>query len=225
MATKGVVDIVFLIDATGSMAHCIDAVKSNIQAFCRDLINDQQSPVRDWRARVVGYRDYEADGKNWLVNNPFVRKYEDLERQFAELRAQGGGDNPEDLLDALYLLATTESTEQQYPEDPHKWRDIHDAARVVIIFTDASFHETLRIPEAEGADIEIVQQECMSNRLILSIFAPEEDGFYDLSEIPHASYTAASGDSLGSITKDSDAFRELMKQLAKSVSQSASQLQ
>ena len=65
----------------------------------------------------------------------------------------------------------------------------------------------------------------MSNRLILSIFAPEEDGFYDLSEIPHASYTAASGDSLGSITKDNDAFRELMKQLAKSVSQSASQLQ
>ena len=45
MSTKGVVDIVFLIDATGSMKHCIDAVKSNIQAFCRDLVNDQQSPV------------------------------------------------------------------------------------------------------------------------------------------------------------------------------------
>ena len=183
--------------------------------------------MRDWRAKVVGYRDYESDGKDWLVNNPFVRKYEDLERQFDALQARGGGDRPEDLLDALHLLATTESTGQQDPEDRQKWRDIHDAARVVIIFTDAPFHKTLRIPEAEGADVGIVKQECMSSRLILSIFAPEDDddGFYDLSEIPHSSYTAASGDSLGSITKDSEAFSELMKQLAKSVSQSASVLQ
>ena len=224
MSTKGVVDIVFLIDATGSMKHCIDAVKSNIQAFCRDLVNDQQSPVRDWRAKVVGYRDYKADGKeDWLVDNPFVRKYEDLEQQFAKLQAWGGGDDPEDLLDALYLLATMESTGQQYKEDPRKWRDIHDAARVVVIFTDAPFHKTLRIPEAEGADVEIVQQVCMSNRIILSIFAPDEDGFYDLSEIPCASYTPASGDSLESITKDKESFRELMERLAQSVSQSAQQ--
>jgi hypothetical protein len=30
---KGIVDIVFLLDATGSMQPCIDAVKNNIAAF------------------------------------------------------------------------------------------------------------------------------------------------------------------------------------------------
>jgi len=38
MAKNEVVDIVFLIDATGDMRNCIEAVKSNIQAFYRDLI-------------------------------------------------------------------------------------------------------------------------------------------------------------------------------------------
>ena len=33
MLTNGVVDIVFLIDATGDMKHCFDAVKNNILAF------------------------------------------------------------------------------------------------------------------------------------------------------------------------------------------------
>ena len=136
MLTNGVVDIVFLIDATGDMKHCFDAVKNNILAFWRDLVHDQQSPVRDWRAKVVGYRDYEVDEKDWFVDNPFVRHYEDLERQFAALKAQGGGDLPEDLLDALYLLATMESTERQDKEDPNKWRNTHDAARIVYIFTE-----------------------------------------------------------------------------------------
>ena len=218
MAKNEVVDIVFLIDATGDMKNCIEAVKNNIQAFCRDLINDQQSPVRnwDWRAKVVGYRDYEVDGQDWFVDNPFVRNYEDLKRQFAALKAHGGGDLPEDLLDALYLLATMGSTEQLHEDDPHKWRYyIHDAtARIVYIFTEAPFHDKLHIPGVEGKDIEIVQKECMSNRLILSIFAPEEDEFYDLSLIRFASYMPISkDDSLESITKDIKSFFEPLRDL------------
>ena len=34
---KGVVDIVFLLDITGSMEPCINAVKDNIQAFVATL--------------------------------------------------------------------------------------------------------------------------------------------------------------------------------------------
>ena len=216
MAKNEVVDIVFLIDATGDMRNCIEAVKNNIQTLFRDLINDPESPVGDWRAKVVGYRDYEMDGMDWLVDNPFVRHYEDLERQFAALKAQGGGDLPEDLLDALYLLATMESTERQDKEDPNKWRNIHDAARIVYIFTEAPFHDKLHIPGVEGKDIEIVQEKCMSNRLILSIFAPEEDEFYDLAVIRYASFTPISNDdSLESITKDKHSFFEPLRLLVR----------
>src|SRR5207253_10259760 len=73
---KGVVDIVFLLDATGSMQPCIDALKDNIAKFIDSLTEggpNNQLPVRDWRGRVVGYRDLPADGDGWYVDNPFVR--------------------------------------------------------------------------------------------------------------------------------------------------------
>ena len=55
------VDIVFLIDATGSMTDCIDAIRTSIGLFF-DTLDSDWSPIKDWRARVVGYRDANCDG-------------------------------------------------------------------------------------------------------------------------------------------------------------------
>ena len=77
--TKGVADIVFLVDVSGSMATCIDALRKNIEVFIDSLNRgdaNNAAPVRDWRGKVVGYRDIEhaeADGLPWVVDNPFVR--------------------------------------------------------------------------------------------------------------------------------------------------------
>ena len=106
---KGVADIVFLIDVSGSMSPCIDALRTNIEAFVDSLSAggpNNAAPVKDWRAKVVGYRDAEVDAGSWFEDNPFVRSAAELKAQLAALRAQGGGDEPESLLDALYKVAT-----------------------------------------------------------------------------------------------------------------------
>src|SRR3954463_13116676 len=110
--TKGVADIVFVVDISGSMSPCIDALRRNIEAFIDSLNKgdaNNAAPVKDWRGKVVGYRDLEhaeTDGLPWLVDNPFVRDAVALKAQLAGLRAAGGGDEPESLLDALYTVAS-----------------------------------------------------------------------------------------------------------------------
>ena len=68
-------------------------------------------------------------------------------------------------------------------EDPGKWRYRSDAARVVVVFTDASFKETMSIPEAKGGALQDVANVVMANRIILSLFAPNFEGYDRLSQI------------------------------------------
>ncbi|MBA3774289.1 MAG: VWA domain-containing protein [Ramlibacter sp.] len=99
--TKGVADIVFLIDVSGSMASCIDALRKNIEVFIDSLNRgdaNNAAPVCDWRGKVVGYRGIEAakdDGLPWIHDHPFVRDAASLKVQLSSLQAAGGGDEPE----------------------------------------------------------------------------------------------------------------------------------
>ncbi|MEO5579208.1 MAG: vWA domain-containing protein, partial [Gemmatimonadaceae bacterium] len=172
--TKGVADVVFLIDVSGSMSPIIDALRKNIEAFVDSLSTgdaNNAAPVRDWRGKVVGYRDIEAaqsEGLEWMENNPFVRDAAALKAQLSALRAEGGGDEPESLLDALYKVATMEASPKgAQSEDADKWRYRSDAARVVVVFTDASFKETMSIQEAKGGALQDVANVIMANRIIL----------------------------------------------------------
>lgn len=232
--TKGVADVVFLIDVSGSMAPIIDALRKNIEAFV-DTLNsggaNSAAPVRDWRGKVVGYRDIEAassEGIGWLEDHPFVRDAAALKAQLASLRAQGGGDEPESLLDALYKIATMEATPKgAQSEDPDKWRYRSDAARVVVVFTDASFKETMSIPEAKGGSLQDVANVVMANRIILSLFAPNFEGYDRLSQIDKSEWEAVEYEGLNAqealqkFTGDPANFRTTLKQLAASVSRSA----
>jgi hypothetical protein len=229
--TKGVADIVFLLDVTGSMAPIIDALRKNIEVFIDSLSAgdaNNAAPVKDWRGKVVGYRDAEQDGAAWLQDHPFVRDAVALKAQLADLRAEGGGDEPESLLDALYKIATMEATPKgaQF-EDAGKWRYRSEAARVVVVFTDASFKETMSIPEAKGGALQDVANVIMANRIILSIFAPNFEVYDRLSQIDKSEWEVVEYEGLSpqealqKFTSDSANFRTTLKQLAASVSKSA----
>lgn len=227
---KGVADIVFLMDATGSMDTCIDQLKENLKVFVDALVSpkgNDVSPVKDWRAKVVGYRDVEADGADWYVDHPFVRDVAQLKAQFNDLDATGGGDTPESLLDAIYKLSSIGQTGKQETEDPGKWRYRSAAARVVVVFTDAEYKPTMAIPEAKGGGLNDVVNAVTSNRIILSVFAPEMDCYHELGTIDKAEYLPipvdASGPqaALAKFTSDPAGFKETLLQLARSVSKSA----
>lgn len=232
--TKGVADLVFVVDVSGSMAPCIDALRSNIEIFIDSLNRgdaNNAAPVKDWRGKVVGYRDIESaesDGLPWIVDNAFVRDAGALKAQLGALHAGGGGDEPESLLDALYKVASMEAVPKgSQTEDPSKWRYRSDAARVVIVFTDASFKETMSIDEAKGGSLQDVANVIMANRVILSLFAPNFEGYDRLSQIDKSEWEVVEFEGLNpqealqKFTSDPVNFRTTLKQLAASVSRSA----
>ena len=232
--TKGVADIVFVVDISGSMAPCIDALRQNIDTFVASLSSgdaNNAAPVKDWRAKVVGYRDIEcadSEGLPWIVDNVFVRDQAELKAQLAGLQANGGGDEPESLLDTLYKVAAMEATAKgAQTVEPGKWRYRSDAARVVVVFTDASFKETMSIPEAKGGSLQDVANMVMANRIILSVFAPNFEGYDRLSQIDKSEWEVVEFEGLNpqealqKFTSDPVNFRNTLKQLAASVSRSA----
>src|SRR6476660_6123685 len=112
-------------------------------------------------------------------------------------------------------------------EDPNKWRYRSDAARVVIVFTDASFKETMSIQEAKGGSLQDVANLIMANRIILSLFAPNFEGYDRLSQIDKSEWEVVAYEGLSpqealkKCTSDPASFRTTLKQLATSVSRSA----
>ena len=229
---KGVVDICFLLDATGSMQPCINAIKNNITSFIHSLTTPDDNggvELKNWRACVWGYRDFEYEpkhGREPLVRNPFTDNAEELKAQLSALVAQGGGDEPESLLDALYEVCRMGKTERGAEPQPDKWRYRSEAARCIIVFTDASFHPNMTlVPGGALEDVRLLMQQ---ERMRLSLFAPEMECHYDLSVMDRCTYEpievpegSTPVQALKDYTENRDHFAETLKLLAKSVSQSA----
>ena len=228
---KGVVDIVFLMDATGSMQPCIDALRDNVKMFIGELTAgaNNQSLVKEWRAKVVGYRDFLFDSEP-IVDNPFTDDPTVLAAQLGALVAEGGGDEPESLLEGIYYVARKmgESGKED-PLSPDKWRPRNTGARAIIVFTDATYHEEMEEPK--GGGIDDVKNAIRENKLILQIYAPEEmDCHAALSRIDKAAYyeyeyddTAEGGAAQGlqEFTSNTETFQAALRALAATISASA----
>jgi hypothetical protein len=228
-STRGVADIVFLIDATGSMRSCIDALRNNISAFI-DLLasgdGNQFVPVRDWRAKIVGFRDFEYCQEPMTVH-PFVRDSELLKTHLNSLELEGSVDIEESLLEPLYYLATMGETESGVASHhPDQWRHRSDASRVVVAFTDAPYKEPMRLRGVEGGGLQDVAAAMTENRIILHLFAPDLPCYDRLSQIDRCEWEPVGepGESpqraLADFTSDTGAFQETLRQLARSVSKS-----
>jgi hypothetical protein len=208
------------------MATCIDALKANIHMFVEKLVSKDangSSPVRDWRARVVGYRDYDVD-RVPIEEYPFVATADEVRQQLAQLKAEGGGDEPESLLEAIYHLAVLPHTGKGEQAKPTCWRYRSEAARVVVVFTDASFKEPLAKPP--GATFDDLVNQITNARLILSLFAPNLPCYEKLSSIDRSEWNPIEGgkdpqESMRLYTSDQKHFNSVLEQLAKTISKSA----
>lgn len=236
---KGVVDLVFLLDATGSMQSCIDGLKENIKSFfqaltTRDAAN--QVPVKEWRAKVVGFRDYDDNPLNWLEDNPFTNDVSTLYAQLDALDATGGGDMPESMLDALFTVVGQGESDAGENLSPWKWRFRREAVRSVIAFTDAPFKPIIRAPQGRGGNVDDVINLIMQKRVLLTVITPfqfldahdisrEFDCMNTLAEADKAEYIplkTANGEtlSLASFAKDREVITRLLTKLAKTLSKS-----
>lgn len=129
------VDLVFCIDATGSMGNVIEMVKNNALHFYSDVTKamaEKNKTIDKLRVRIVAFRDYIADGDDAMLVTDFFNlpeQTEDFERCVHSIEAFGGGDDPEDGLEALgYAIKSDWSTEGVKKR------------QVIVVWTDAQTH-------------------------------------------------------------------------------------
>jgi hypothetical protein len=227
---SGIADIVFLIDVSGSMQSCLDALKNNIGTLVDQMTNpgpNAEAIVKDWRIKVCGYRDANADSSKWWEEMPFTNDVSQVRSDLSSLNADGGGDEPESLLDGLWKLSKMPASDKGQTGDSNAWRHRHDAARCVIVFTDASCHMVTQAPEAGGASFDDVAREVMAAHLRLSIYAPEADcyqdsiGSIDKCEIEFIGSLSDARERMVEFSSNTANFRKTMEQLAKSISVSS----
>ncbi len=130
------VDIVMCMDATGSMRPLLDMVKANALSFYSDIkgkMTEMEKHIDTLRVKLIVFRDYLADGENAMLLSDFFTLPEqsaEFERMVKSIEPKGGGDDPEDGLEALgYAMKS-------------KWTTSGDKRRhVIVVWTDDGTHD------------------------------------------------------------------------------------
>lgn len=130
------VDIVMCIDATGSMGPLINMVKANALNFYNDFISalaEKGKTVNQVRVKVIAFRDYLADGEDAMLISDFFKlpdQTADFEALVKSIEPKGGGDDPEDGLEALAYAIKS------------KWNKSEGKKRhVIVVWTDDATHD------------------------------------------------------------------------------------
>lgn len=130
------IEVVFVLDTTGSMSGLIHAAQEKIWAITSTLC--QAEPAPEIGIGLVGYRDR---GDQYItrvtaLSNDLDRVYADL----MEFKAAGGGDGPESVNQALYEAVTGID-----------WSTDHSTYRVIFLVGDypphMDYQNDLRYPE------------------------------------------------------------------------------
>lgn len=129
------VDMVFCIDSTGSMRHVLDFVKQNALNLFRDItgtMEQKHKVISRMRIRVIAFRDYVADGDQAMLASEFFVLPEQAQ-QFYDcvngLTAKGGGDIPEDGLEALAYAIRSDWTREGVKK-----------RHIIVVWSDAPTH-------------------------------------------------------------------------------------
>jgi hypothetical protein len=151
-AARPVVEVAFVLDTTGSMGPLIEGAKRKIWSIATAIIDC--SPEADIRMGLVAYRD---------IGDIYVTKTFDLTTDIQglyadllKLRAQGGGDWPESVNEALWVATTKLS-----------WSYGHNTTRIMFLVGDAPPHmdyaqdmkypDVMRLARQKGITVNAVQ--------------------------------------------------------------------
>lgn len=135
------VDVVFVIDCTGSMGPFLGEVKRralNFHETVTEALGKKSRQVHKLRVKVIGFRDHYFDWEDpehppIEESNFFVLPDEaaDFEAFVNKLEPAGGEDIPESALEALY---------QAFRSDWNNDPEIPKKRQIVMLFTDAPAH-------------------------------------------------------------------------------------
>lgn len=130
------VDMVFCIDATGSMRHVLDLVKQNALNLYRDIVAEMEKKhkvIDQLRVRVIAFRDYVADGDDAMLSSDFFVLPDQAQMLYDcvnGITAKGGGDIPEDGLEALAYAIRSDWTREGVKK-----------RHIIVMWSDAPTHD------------------------------------------------------------------------------------
>ena len=188
------IDIVYCIDLTQTMVPLIKRIQETVSVLPyliqKKLFDQNRRNVRHLRTKIIGFRDIYADGDYAFEISPFFRLPDEADK-FADfvngLEAKGGGDIPENGLEALAMAMQTDwcKTDDENVGKRH----------IIVLFTDAPAHpleksanysgknypENMPKTYAELIDMWYGQGSCANGSVVtidhnaaqLAIFAPE----------------------------------------------------
>ena len=112
------IDLVLCIDSTAGMLPVIEMVKDKALHFFEHIMAAMEAEAKilnKLRVRVISFRDYLADGDDAMMETDFFvlpDQVEEFSNVVNSIKAEGGGDVPEDGLEALgYAIRSPWNTE------------------------------------------------------------------------------------------------------------------
>ncbi len=149
---KPIVEVAFVLDTTGSMGPLIEGAKRKIWSIATAIVD--ANPNAEIRMGLVAYRDIGDEYVTKTFN--LTTDIQDLYGNLLQLRAQGGGDWPESVNEALDVGVTKLS-----------WTQGAEICRILFLVGDAPPHmdyaqdtkypEVLRMARDRGIIVNAVQ--------------------------------------------------------------------
>ena len=128
------IDVVLLIDATGSMDAIINKAKKaalRIAPMIQERMDKYGKSLETLRIKVISFRDFAFDAEeDAMKESPFFcmpNQKNELADWINKIEARGGGDEPENSLEAICLAMKSAWNTQSVGKRRH----------VIILFTDA----------------------------------------------------------------------------------------
>jgi uncharacterized protein YegL len=167
-------EVVFALDTTGSMSGLIDGAKQKIWSIADELASAQPTP--ELRIGLIAYRDR---GDAYVTQRfPLTDDLDVIYQQLHSLHADGGGDEPESVNQALHeaVHGTT------WSQDPHTYRSVFlvgDAPPHLDYEDDVQYTATVREASERGIVINTVQcGNSQSTRAVWAAIADRTRGTY-----------------------------------------------
>lgn len=142
------IDVVFVIDSTGSMNDEIEVVKDKLKEMVRQISEGQPTP--EVRYGLVTYRDR---GDEYVVKKfPFTRNIDEIQNNINSLVAKGGGDIPESVNEAMHV-AIQEMEWDTKPEVGKMVFLIGDAGPHMDYTGDYDYRNEIKVANSKGIQI------------------------------------------------------------------------
>ncbi|CAM4935893.1 unnamed protein product [Rotaria socialis] len=121
---SSILDLVFVMDCTGSMSSYIESATSNIRSIVEEIVVSEKSDIR---LALVEYRDHPPQDHTFVTRvHDFTAKVSEMKGWLQQCQANGGGDAPEAVADGLHAVLKL------------SWRT--ESTKICILIADAPPH-------------------------------------------------------------------------------------